>query len=295
MRILAIDTALPAVSVCVLDIDSDEPLAIETQPMERGHAEALAPMIERVINATPGGFASITRVAVTVGPGSFTGIRIGLAAAQAIALARKIEIVGVSTLSALAAPMVLEPFEGVLAAAIDARHDQVYATAFGPDGRTLLSARRCSAHEALRALGDSPLNLVGSGAALLARQARSSGARVKIVSETAAPDIVYVARLGFAAQPATAPARPLYLKPPDAKPLDVKPPEPRVERAPPVGAALPVGPAAPPPAEHEPPAQLVVTREVAPGSEAHEIARHDAAPEPAPPQPEAALADVATS
>jgi tRNA threonylcarbamoyl adenosine modification protein YeaZ len=233
MRILAIDTALPAVSACVLDQDQEEPLAIESVAMERGHAEALLPLIERVVGKVDGGFSSIDRVAVAVGPGSFTGIRIGLAAGQAIALACKAEIVGVSTLAALAAPLILDPFDGVVAAAIDARHGKVYVAAFGPDGRALLTPRRASAHEALRALGDGPLLLIGSGAALLAKEARASGVAAKIVSEQPSPDIAYVARLGLAAHPSSAPARPLYLKAPDAKPLE------------PAGAEAPAAPQAP--------------------------------------------------
>jgi tRNA threonylcarbamoyl adenosine modification protein YeaZ len=220
MRILAIDAALPAVSACVLDEEADEPVASESIEMERGHAEALLPLIERVMAKAGGGFASIERVAVTVGPGSFTGIRIGLAAAHAIALATRAEIVGVSTLAALAAPLVLDPFDGVVAAVIDARHGQVYVTAFGPDGRTLLPPRRAGAHEALRALGDGPLKLIGSGAALLANEARASGVATEIASGSPAPDIAFVARLGLAANPESAPARPVYLKAPDAKPQE---------------------------------------------------------------------------
>lgn len=223
MRILAIDTALPAVSACVLDHDADEPIAVETLPMERGHAEALLPLVERVMSKVEGGFATIDRVAVTVGPGSFTGIRIGLAAGQAIALACKAEIVGVSTLAALATPLILDPFEGVVAAAIDARHGNVYIAAFGSDGRALLTPRRVGAHEALRALGAGPLLLIGSGAELLAKEARVRGVPAKIAADQLAPDIVYVARLGAAAQPETAPARPLYLKAPDVTPVEVKP------------------------------------------------------------------------
>ncbi len=89
MRILAIDTALPAVSACVLDEEALQPIALESLPMARGHAEAIMPLIQRVVSQAPGGFSSIDRVAVTVGPGSFTGIRIGLAAAQGLALACK--------------------------------------------------------------------------------------------------------------------------------------------------------------------------------------------------------------
>ncbi len=214
MRILAIDTALPAVSACVLDQDAEAPIAVESIEMARGHAEALLPLIQRIMSKVEGGFASLDRVAVTVGPGSFTGIRIGLAAGQAIALACKTEIVGVSTLAALAAPLILDPFDGVVAAAIDARHGKVYIAAFDPAGRPLLTPRRAGAHEALRALGSGPLLLIGSGAPLLAKEARVRGVAVKIASEQAAPDIAFVARLGLAAQPETAPARPLYLKEP---------------------------------------------------------------------------------
>jgi tRNA threonylcarbamoyl adenosine modification protein YeaZ len=215
MRILAIDTALPAVSACVLDSEAEEPISSESIAMERGHAEAIMPLIERVMSKVDGGFATIDRVAVAVGPGSFTGIRIGLAAGQAIGLACNADVVGVSTLAALAAPLILEEFDGVVAAAIDARHDKVYVAAFGPDGRALLTPRRAGAHEALRAVGDGPLLLIGSGAELLAKEARASGVAHKIVSDQASPDIAYVARLGLAANPETAPARPLYLKEPD--------------------------------------------------------------------------------
>ncbi|MGB7045218.1 MAG: tRNA (adenosine(37)-N6)-threonylcarbamoyltransferase complex dimerization subunit type 1 TsaB, partial [Methylocella sp.] len=103
MKILAIDTALPAISACVLDDGADSPEAIETIAMERGHAEALLPLIDRVMARVAGGFASLDRVAVTVGPGSFTGLRVGIAAARAIGIACKIPVTGVSTLAALAA------------------------------------------------------------------------------------------------------------------------------------------------------------------------------------------------
>lgn len=215
MRILAIDSALPAVSACVLDHDAEEPIASESAAMERGHAEALLPLIERVMAKVEGGFPSIDRVAVTVGPGSFTGIRIGLAAGQAIALAANAEIVGVSTLAALAAPLILDPFDGVAAAAIDARHGRVFVAAFSADGRALLAPCRATPQEALRDIGTGPMLLIGSGAELLAKEARGRGVAAKIVSNCASPQISFVARLGLAARPDSAPARPLYLKEPD--------------------------------------------------------------------------------
>ena len=109
MRILALDTALPAVCACVLESGATEPLAMETLTMERGHAEALLPLIERVMVQVEGGFASLDRIAVTVGPGSFTGIRVAVSAARGFGVALDIPVVGVSTLAAFAAPLVLAP------------------------------------------------------------------------------------------------------------------------------------------------------------------------------------------
>ncbi len=87
MLILAIDTALDACAAAVLDIDAGRLIAQESQAMKRGHAEALMPLIARVIKAAGIAFAALDRIAVTTGPGSFTGLRVGLSAARGIALA----------------------------------------------------------------------------------------------------------------------------------------------------------------------------------------------------------------
>ena len=87
MRVLALDTALDACAAAVLDTEGRDLLASETQPMSRGHAEALMPMVARVMDAARLEFSDIDRIAVTVGPGSFTGVRVGIAAARGIALA----------------------------------------------------------------------------------------------------------------------------------------------------------------------------------------------------------------
>jgi tRNA threonylcarbamoyladenosine biosynthesis protein TsaB len=217
MRILAIDTALPAISACVLDEGAESPESIETIAMERGHAEALLPLIDRVMAGAEGGFASLGRVAVTVGPGSFTGMRVGIAAARAIGLACKIPVVGVSTLAALAAPLILEQKTGLAAVAIDARRGNVFFAAFGPDGRATSAPRIASVREAVRSLGAGPVRLAGSGAALLAIEASAAGTQIEIAPENTGLDIVFVAKLGLLADPALTPPRPLYLKAPDAK------------------------------------------------------------------------------
>lgn len=216
MRILAIDTALGAASACLFDSAANEILARETVWIDRGHDQTIIPLIDRVVAQASGDRSEIDRVAVTVGPGSFTGIRVGISAARAIGLALGAPVVGVSTLSAYVAPIMLDWSDGVAAAAIDARHGRIYVAAF-TNGRPIVAPRISAPREAVRAMGSGPLRLAGSGAAALAIEAWSMGVAAEVVSDAAAPDIAYVARLGIAADPRAAPPRPLYLKAPDVK------------------------------------------------------------------------------
>src|SRR5579863_9734055 len=109
MRILAIDTSRGACSAAVYDGATRYTLARESEPMTRGHAEALAPMVDRVLKRIEGGAATLDKVAVAVGPGSFTGLRIGVAMAKSIALTLEIPVVGVSTLIAYVGPLLDDP------------------------------------------------------------------------------------------------------------------------------------------------------------------------------------------
>ena len=217
LRILAIDTALGACSACVAVSGDPEPWARESVSMERGHAEALLPMVERVVDQG-GGFAGLDRVAVTVGPGSYTGLRVGIAAARAIGLAVGCPVVGVTTLSALLAPLIRRDDRRLLAAAVDARHGQLYFQAVTPTGQSLVPPSLVGLRDAARQIGAGPATLVGSGAPALA--AELSGIDVAVEGAPNAPDIVWVARLGLIADPAQALPKPLYLRGPDAQPQD---------------------------------------------------------------------------
>jgi tRNA A37 threonylcarbamoyladenosine modification protein TsaB len=127
-------------------------------------------------------------------------------------------VVGVSSLPAFAAPLIGTDSGIVIAAAIDAKHGQVYVQGFSAKGHSLLPPRLAKVRDAVRALGAGQLRLVGSGAPMMAIEAWSMAMEADVVGDAAAPDIVYVARLGLLADPELAPARPFYLKPPDAKP-----------------------------------------------------------------------------
>jgi tRNA threonylcarbamoyladenosine biosynthesis protein TsaB len=215
-RILAIDTALGVCSVAVVEQGADAPLAVISTPMERGHAEALLPMMQHVTAHLDGGFASITRVAVTIGPGSFTGIRVGISAARAVGLALKIPVVGVSTLAAYAAPLIANAIGDVVAIAIDAKHGNVFFQAFAPGGRTLVAPRLTSIKEAARAIGAGSVRLAGTGASNLAMECWNRGLEADLANLSEHPDIFWVARLGLSANPQSALPKPLYLRAPSA-------------------------------------------------------------------------------
>src|SRR5689334_323188 len=168
MRILAIDTALEACSAAVIDTERGR-MATESLPMERGHAEALMPLIARVMKQAEMPFTALDRIAVTTGPGSFTGLRVGIAAARGIALAAGRPAIGLTTLSGLAAPHIAADDTKPVAAVIDARHEHVYLQVFGPGGRTVVPPRiaplREAVHAAMAGIG---VRIVGSAAELLA-------------------------------------------------------------------------------------------------------------------------------
>ena len=186
--------------------------------MKRGHAEALMPLIARVMKASTIAFTSLDRIAVTRGPGSFTGLRVGLSAARGIALAAGKPVVGLTTLAAYAAPFVAENGEHPIISAIDARHDHVYFQVVSGDGGSLIKPRVAPISEALDAARFGVPHLVGNAAQILAdRWPKDSPPPFK-VEALPAPDIGWVAWLGAAVSPENAPARPYYLRAPDAKP-----------------------------------------------------------------------------
>jgi len=220
MRILAIDTALEACAASVFDAGHRRMLASESLPMARGHAEALMPLIARVMDKADTEFSALDRIAVTVGPGSFTGLRVGISAARGIALVSGKPAVGLSTLSVYAAPHIANAERAAIVAAIDAKHGRVYLQVFASTGRTLVAPTVATLREAVDAALPGPVCLVGSGAALVAAAWPAEEAAPLIIDAQDAPAIDWVARLGAAAPQTDVAPTPLYLRPPDARPQD---------------------------------------------------------------------------
>ena len=220
MRVLAIDTALEACAAAVLDTEHGR-VASESLPMERGHAEALMPLIAQVMRQADMPFTALDRVAVTTGPGSFTGLRVGISAARGIALAANKPAFGLTTLAAFAAPYIADDSKSGVAVAIDARHNHVYLQVFAPGGRTLVHPRIASLEDAIRAAKThGPVRIIGTGANMIAAAWPEREPPPAAFEDKRAPDIVWVGRLAVAAAENAGPPRPLYLRAPDAQPQD---------------------------------------------------------------------------
>jgi tRNA threonylcarbamoyladenosine biosynthesis protein TsaB len=209
MILLALDTALSACAVAVLK--DGAVLAQGSEAMERGHQERLAPMAAEAMAAAGLGFADLDRIAVTVGPGSFTGLRVGLAFAKGLSAALDRPCIGVGTLAALAAEA-----RGPVAAVIDARRERVYLQPFR-DGEALAAAEMLSIAEAAARVaglaGDGPVRLVGPGSPLLSPLLPAA-----VAEATKAPDVAALGRLAARLEPAGSP-QPLYLRAADARTL----------------------------------------------------------------------------
>lgn len=212
MIVLGIDTALGACSAAILD--DDRVLAREFEPMVRGHAERLAPMVDSVMRRAFLPFEALERLAVTVGPGTFTGQRVGLAFVRGLGLALKIPAAGVTTLDAMAAEALAQSGAVWAVACVDAKRGEAYLGARGGGGvllePMLLSVEAAQARVRQMTLeqGTAPA-LAGNGAYLL-----SGIAEPVAVTQ---PDAVFVARLGLVLPQPSGPPRPLYLREPDAK------------------------------------------------------------------------------
>ena len=219
MNILAIDTALGACSAAVLS--GGRVLARRHEEMLRGHAEALAPMVRDVMAESGLAFRQLDRLAVTTGPGTFTGQRVGLAFVRALVVALQRPAVGITTLDAIAAEALRQSDKGWCAVVHDAKRAEVYFGARHRDGvlqePVLLAAedavqRMC---EFARAGHGAPV-LAGTAAAAFATRLEPLAVAAE-VSATTQPDAIFVARLAMLAPEPDHPPRPLYLRAPDAR------------------------------------------------------------------------------
>ncbi len=225
MRVLAIDTSLGACSAAVMA--DGELLAHAFEVLGRGHAERLVPMAGDVMAAAGTAFADLDLIAVTVGPGTFTGVRIGLAAARGFALAHGLPLCGVTSTEAVAEAVYAESGNAGLPARLavihDARRGEVYLELFKRSDGAEAPVRSLGEPEVV-ARADVPVRLAGelmavagTAVALVGAAITAENPRAILLDKPCYPDARIVARIALRRGPARQPVRPLYLRAPDAK------------------------------------------------------------------------------
>ena len=211
MKLLAVDTALGACSVALLE--EDRLIAHIFEPMERGHAERLAPMVDEAMKQACVEFGALNRLAVTVGPGTFTGQRVGLAFMRGLRLALHIPLTGVTTLEAMAMAAMAETGSSKAAAIHDARRAEAYLLL--RDGETVVQPPIVLpfADAVARVAAFGACALAGTGAAAVHEKLGGEFA----LSSIRQPDALWVARLAQNYPVSAEAPGPLYLRAPDAK------------------------------------------------------------------------------
>ena len=216
MIILAVDTALGACSAALLS--GERVLAHEHREMARGHAEALAPMVEQLMRQAGVAFSEVDRIGVTTGPGTFAGQRVGIAFARALALALKKPANGVTTLDVMAAEALSRTGASWAIAAGDAKRGEIYLGVRNRGGSllepVLIPLSEAPARVVSFASDNGPaVTLAGTATEALLPLLHPLLPTDSMVRQ---PDAIFVAQLAAAA-PAGPSPKPLYLRPPDAK------------------------------------------------------------------------------
>lgn len=210
MIVLAIDTSGSGCSAAIYDSGSDAILGRSGADIGRGHAERLMDFVDAALAAADRRIGDIDRIAVTIGPGSFTGIRVGVATARGLALALGKPAVGVSSLHVIAEEARIAARGKAVLVAIDAKRDEVYLQSYDAAGQAVTEPEALPVKDARERFAGFDGWVAGSGAELL-----GLGMPVKSAGPV---DIAVVARLGAITDPASAKPKPLYLRGPDAKP-----------------------------------------------------------------------------
>ncbi len=219
MMLLAIDCSANLCAACVFDSTAGAELGREVLDLGKGHAEHLIAVIEQALAGAGKAYADLDAIAVSVGPGSFTGIRVAVSAARGFSLALAIPAIGVSTLEALAAEVRDRIGARTVLTALISGPDNAEPAVQVAVYDALGSERHAPAVMTLRAVADLALEtgavLAGTAAGRIAALA---GGGLAVASQRAAADIGVYARVAAAKGAARERPRPLYLREPDAKP-----------------------------------------------------------------------------
>ncbi len=214
MILLAIDSSASLCAACVYDAASSEELGREVLDLGKGHAEHLMGVIAGALERAGKDYADIGALAVSVGPGSFTGVRVGVSAARGLALALKVPAIGVTTLEALATEGARAFPDRAVLAALDAGRGEIHAALYDSRSQLRYGPAVAGLPELVAMAAETSPVLAGTAAALIADAA---GKAFDTGPGAATADIATYARLAAAKGTGEKP-KPLYLRAADAKP-----------------------------------------------------------------------------
>ena len=226
MITLALDTTMGACSAALAipaktGGDQSPRIISRYEARAKGHAEAIVPMIAQTMEEAGLTFTDLEKLAVTVGPGTFTGVRIGVATVRGLALATGLPIVGLTSLDVMAhqAWRVIAPEQRPhgIAVAVDARRNELYTAIYEGLEQSVSDPQALLPEDAAHLVPEG-ICAVGSGATLLQKAADALGKPITTALADLQPSAVALAELAINRVPAGQQVSPLYLRPPDAKP-----------------------------------------------------------------------------
>jgi tRNA threonylcarbamoyladenosine biosynthesis protein TsaB len=209
MLILAFDTTVAACSIALWR--DGAVLARARETMDQGQAEALLPLIENVMREGGVDYMALDRIAVTVGPGSFTGVRVGLSAARGLGLATGKPVIGILTTEALAHAVPEKQHR--IVAAVDTKRGDLYVQQFDAQHNPLGEPHALAPDQLKAWIGDPSVVVVGDAAA---RAVAALGPHATLSTADALPDPTIIAALAAMRAPSASGPLPVYVRPPDA-------------------------------------------------------------------------------
>ncbi|MBB6469636.1 tRNA threonylcarbamoyl adenosine modification protein YeaZ [Aminobacter lissarensis] len=216
MILLAIDCAASLCAASVYDVAAGRELGRCVRDLGKGHAEHLMAVIDEALTQAGKSYADLGRIAVSTGPGSFTGVRVAVSAARGFSLALKVPAVGVTTLEALAAETRDKFGTRVVLAALDAGRAEIHAAVYDETGNALRKPAVLTLDEAASIVASEQVALAGTASQLIADAVRDKVFTFGPISATA--DIGTYARLAAGKAGDGERPKPIYLRAPDAKP-----------------------------------------------------------------------------
>ncbi len=218
MILLALDTSANLCSAVLYDCGQGKVLSSKSENIGRGHAERLMGLLAEVLEAAELEYKDVNRIAAVCGPGSFTGIRVGLATARGLALGLNIPVIGINALEAIALQHndTVDNAENPIMVALDAKRGEVFTQIFSSSGEHMTKPQAIALDQLNDFVPDQPFRVAGSGSQAIVHAMGEQS--YEVISDQTAANIEYAARLAAQMPDDLIKPSPLYLRSADAKP-----------------------------------------------------------------------------